>query len=140
MCVLPGDTRARGIRNNNPGNLEANGVKWDGVTGDDGRFYTFESPYYGIRALSKLLRNYERLYGINTVSGILTRYAPSHENNTQAYINHVAKVMQVEPWEPINTADENRMAALVKAIIRHENGGMPYSDKEIAEGVSGGLA
>ncbi|HFX8036006.1 TPA: hypothetical protein ACIF5E_004931, partial [Escherichia coli] len=44
--------RARGIRNNNPGNLEYSKTNpWVGQTGDDGRFAKFETPEHGIRAL-----------------------------------------------------------------------------------------
>ncbi len=129
----------RGIRNNNPGNLEANGVPWDGVNGDDGRFYTFESSFYGLRAMAKLLSNYGRLYGVNTVRGIVSRYAPTHENNSVAYMQHVAKVLQVELDQPIKLDDANRLAALVKVMIRHENGQQPYSENEISKAVKAAL-
>ncbi len=52
----------RGIRNNNPGNIDHNPKnKWQGQLQHDPkiekRFCRFESPEYGIRALMKLLCN-----------------------------------------------------------------------------------
>ncbi|EDG3210247.1 hypothetical protein B6O47_21255 [Salmonella enterica] len=32
-----------------------------------------------------ILRNYQRKHGLNTISGIINRWAPTNENNTQAY-------------------------------------------------------
>ncbi|MDE9591255.1 structural protein, partial [Xenorhabdus bovienii] len=53
----------RGLRNNNPGNIDHNPAnKWQGQLPHDlsieKRFCRFESPEYGIRALIKLLINY----------------------------------------------------------------------------------
>ena len=61
----------RGIRLNNPGNIEY-GESWRGMAADqkDPRFVTFTEPVYGIRALAKLLLNYQRKHGIRTVDGI----------------------------------------------------------------------
>ena len=47
--------------NNNPGNLEYNREKWTGLIGSDGRFCRFESPETGLRAMGKLLRNYNKI-------------------------------------------------------------------------------
>ncbi|OTA21061.1 structural protein [Xenorhabdus beddingii] len=56
---------SRGIRNNNPGNIDHNPKnKWQGQLRHDPkiekRFCRFESPEYGIRALMKLLSNYHK--------------------------------------------------------------------------------
>lgn len=55
----------RGIRNNNPGNIDYNPAnKWQGQLPMDKviepRFCRFESPEYGIRALMKLLSTYHK--------------------------------------------------------------------------------
>ncbi len=84
----------RGIRNHNPGNIrwqdEWLGLKKDGKQ-QDPSFCVFISPVCGIRALAKVLKNYQRLYGLNTPRKIISRYAPPNENQTLAYINSVAK-------------------------------------------------
>ncbi|UZT50085.1 internal (core) protein [Enterobacter phage 01_vB_Eclo_IJM] len=45
----------RGIRNNNIGNIRVSKDQWEGATGDDGSFVTFDTPDSGVRALAKNL-------------------------------------------------------------------------------------
>ncbi|EBF0843736.1 structural protein [Salmonella enterica subsp. enterica serovar Thompson] len=120
----------RGIRNNNPGNIRW-GDDWKGLVPKDQRtdksFCQFTTPEYGIRAMIIILRNYQRKYGLNTVSGIIKRWAPPNENNTQAYINSVAQATGVTPDQRIDTNDSRFMIKLLQAIIKHENGNQPYS-------------
>jgi hypothetical protein len=129
---------SRGIRNNNPGNIRW-GDKWKGLKENgkeqDDSFCVFIKPEYGIRALAKILRNYRVLHKITTVAGIIHRFAPPSENNTVAYINHVAEVLKVDTDDTIDVRDNNTMLKLIKAIILHENGEQPYTDKQILEGI-----
>lgn len=129
---------ARGIRNNNPGNIRWS-CTWQGlkVNGkeQDKDFCVFIKPEYGIRAMAKILLNYKNLYKINTVAGIIHRWAPPSENNTVAYINHVAEVLKVDTDDTIDVRDNNIMLKLIKAIILHENGEQPYTDNQILNGI-----
>jgi len=124
----------RGIRNNNPGNIR-HGDQWVGLATEqeDPSFCSFIKPEYGIRAMGKILVNYQRRYGINTVRGIINRWAPPVENDTDAYVAHVADVVGVDPDEKVVVADV--LAKLIPVIIKHENGQMPYSDEQIAKGI-----
>ena len=116
----------RGMRNKNPMNVVKTNIAWDGkVTGDDATFETFKTHSYGIRAGAKLLVNYQALYGINTVRGLISRYAPAHENPTDAYIQSVATAAGVGADEPINVKE--KLPLLVKAIINFEIGAVPFS-------------
>lgn len=119
----------RGIRNNNPGNIRW-GDDWKGLVPKSQRtdkdFCQFITPEYGIRAMIVILRNYQRKHGLNTISGIINRWAPTNENNTQAYIDSVAKSTGVTPDQSIHTDDSRFMMKLLQAIIRHENGVQPY--------------
>ena len=126
----------RGIRNNNAGNIRANRADtWDGQTGiDDAGFAIFKSPEWGVRALGKLLLNYEKLHGLNTVAGIIGRYAPTNENDTDSYINSVAKKIGLDSHTSFIVADY--LPELMNAIIRHENGINPYSDELIKNGLA----
>lgn len=133
LIMVKKSSTPRGIRNNNPGNIRK-GENWKGSVGDDGEFIKFKSPEYGLRALGKLLLNYQRLYGINSVGEIIQRYAPSNENNTDSYIEHVAKKLDVKPWQTINIAAN--LQALVAAIITHENGFNPYDSETIKKGLA----
>ncbi len=126
----------RGIRNNNPGNINK-GIGFQGeIQGDDSRFATFETPEMGIRALAKNLITYDRKYGLNTPQAIINRWAPSNENNTNAYVNVVSKALGVNPTDKLNMRDPAVMAKLASAIIQHENGQNPYSAEQINAGVN----
>jgi hypothetical protein len=127
----------RGERNNNPGNL-VKGENWQGMAAEqpDPRFITFQTPEYGIRALAKLLQNYGSK-GYNTIAKIVTRYAPSSENDTMSYINSVALQMNVNPAAVLDLNDITTLASLTNAIISHENGRNIY----LASGqMDGGIA
>ncbi|CBG89352.1 hypothetical protein [Citrobacter rodentium] len=120
---------ARGIRNNNPGNIRW-GDEWKGLVPEtqrtDKSFCQFKSAEYGIRAMIIILRNYQRKHGLSTISGIINRWAPTNENDTQSYINSVAKATGVDPDQRIDTSDSRFMMKLLQAIIQHENGDQPY--------------
>jgi hypothetical protein len=128
----------RGIRNDNPGNLERGAVKWQGMAADqsgDPRFIVFKTPQWGIRALAKTLLTYQNQYGLRTLRGIISRWAPSSENNTAAYVAAVAASVGVNPEAEIDVDTSGVMIPLVRAIILHENGVSPYSDAVIAEAI-----
>ncbi|EAV4293511.1 hypothetical protein E3L03_09290 [Salmonella enterica] len=131
---------ARGIRNNNPGNLEFSKTNpWVGQTGDDGRFAKFETPEHGIRALGRNLLSYQR-QGIDTVSDIINRWAPpSDNNNTEAYIQAVCAQLGVTPDQPLDASNPDTLKALCASIIQHENGSQPYSDQQLVTGVSAAI-
>lgn len=131
---------ARGIRNNNPGNLEYSKTNpWVGQTGDDGRFAKFETPEHGIRALGRNLLSYQR-QGIDTVNDIINRWAPpSDNNNTDAYIQAVCAQLGVTPDQPLDASNPDTLKALCASIIQHENGSQPYSDQQLSTGVSAAI-
>ncbi|EBT9643453.1 hypothetical protein CSL77_001742 [Salmonella enterica subsp. diarizonae] len=135
----PGDA-TRGIRNNNPGNLEySKSNPWVGQNGDDGRFAKFETPEHGIRALGRNLMSYQR-QGIDTVNEIINRWAqPTDNNDTAAYIKAVCEQLGVSADEPLDSSNPDTLKALCAAIIQHENGSQPYSDQQLTSGVSAAL-
>lgn len=119
----------RGIRNNNPGNIRW-GDDWQGLVPKSERtdksFCQFTAPEYGIRAMIIILRNYEKKHGLNTARKIINRWAPPVENDTEAYINSVAKQVGVDADKVIDVTDSRVMIPLLEAIITHENGSQPY--------------
>ena len=129
--------KQRGIRNNNPGNLVKTAIAWLGkvphAQNTDSRFEQFVSPEYGIRAMFKDIKNDIANKGQNTVKKLITAYAPPSENNTQAYINVVAKAIGKGANDTITPSD---YPALLKAIIKHENGVQPYPDDLINKGIA----
>ncbi len=130
----------RGVRNNNPGNLEASSSNpWIGQTGSDGRFAKFETPEHGIRALGRNLISYQR-QGIDTVGEIINRWAPPSDNNdTAAYIKAVCAQLGVTANQPLDASNPDTLQALCAAIIKHENGSQPYSQDQLSTGVSAAL-
>lgn len=109
----------RGMRNNNPGNIEYGAfAKKHGATGTDGRFAIFPTMEAGQSAMQALLGGYLDK-GHNTVSKAINRWAPGFENNTAAYVAAVSKQIGVGPDQPLNNS---HLPALAEAISRHENG------------------
>lgn len=124
----------RGERNNNPGNLEGGG-NWQGMTGTDGPYLVFSSPYWGLRALAiDLGSKFNR--GLNTVRKIISVYAPPSDNNTAAYIAAVCQSLGVSADTPLDLNDPATRAAFVQAIIMHENGRVSYASADIQAGVN----
>lgn len=136
---------ARGIRNNNPGNIDFHEAvfkrdPWVGELGledhEHARFTTFDTPEHGIRALCKILLTYQNKYGLKTIPEIINRWAPPVENDTGAYVDHVCRQLSVERDEPVSLRDNAPMLLeLADAIIMHENGVQPYPRDVIEVGV-----
>jgi len=132
--VIPTLPLPRGIRNNNPGNIEYNsGQIWRGQIGTDGRYVVFDTPLNGLRALAKVLRTYMETYQLLTVREIIYRWAPPPENDAEAYSIAVANSLRVRMEDFLNW--NTHVYGLVPAITRHENGVQPYSDALIAEAI-----
>lgn len=115
----------RGIRNNNFGNLMAlpNGHQWAGQVGTDPSGYAvFATPQDGINAATTNLQSYANKHGINTVAGVISRWAPAGSNNTPNYIHYVAGSMGVDPNQPLNMSDPNVQKGLTNGIFSFENG------------------
>lgn len=147
-------TITRGVRNNNPGNIDYNSRNaWQGQLGIEvgvpsPRFARFDTPENGIRALGKLLINYRGKDGMPGVGGpgidtpreIITRWAPGNENNTEAYIAALCKRLGVKPNDVIDITNPTTLRGVMLGIIIHENGGNPYTPAVFAEGVRRALS
>lgn len=131
----------RGVRNNNPGNIDRSGVAWQGedrsakARQQEARFCVFTSPEFGFRALAKVLQTYQSKHGLRTVKAIINRWAPPTENITSAYVREVAKALNVDPEARIDVTQFDTAFGIAKAIARHENGGHYWSDATIAKGL-----
>ncbi len=83
---------------------------------------------------------YQRKHGLKTVKAIISRWAPSVENDTGAYVRAVEANTGTRPGAEIDLARPAVMAGFVKAIIHHENAGYAYPDAVLAEGVRRALS
>jgi len=127
----------RGIRNHNPGNIRRSRDPWQGLARiqADPEFFQFESPKWGIRALARVLINYQDRHNLRTVRDVISRWAPPVENNTSAYVDHVCTKLNVFPNDALDLHEYGVLRGLVEAIIAHENGQMPYSAAELDAGL-----
>lgn len=133
-------SQIRGIRNNNPGNIESSELfRWQGQSGSDGRFAVFNSPEHGIRALGMNLLAYHRR-GLDTIHKIISRWAPPTDNNdTASYVNKVSQALGVSPHSKLDIQSPAILGALSKAIIQHENGVNPFDEKTVSSGIFSAL-
>ncbi|HCL9716146.1 TPA: lytic transglycosylase domain-containing protein [Escherichia coli] len=114
---------SRGIRNNNPGNLNFAGQK--GATlesGPNARFASFPTMLEGIAALDRQVMLYLKR-GKNTIDQIIDIYAPSSDgNNTSSYKSYLSQYTGLGVKEKIDGSNFELMRKLIQGIINHENG------------------
>ena len=127
----------RGIRNNNPGNIRVSKDQWEGATGDDGAFVTFDTPDSGVRALAKNLMSYGR-QGYDSIEKIINRWAPPNENDTQSYINSVVAATGIPATQSLDLSDPDTLSSLAQAISFHETGSR-YDPEVYQKGVARAL-
>lgn len=124
----------RGGRNQNFGNLEKpTGFKWDGQVDalpgvpEETRFCQFSNVDYGIRAIFRILKTYREKYSLDTIEGIIHRYAPPSENDAESYIQQVCMNVHGTDMYPSDKLNYSEYPPLVEAIIKHENGFCPFT-------------
>lgn len=133
---------ARGVRNNNPGNIRKSKDVWVGQTGNDGAFVTFATPAHGIRATGRNLLSYAR-QGYVTPEQIITRWAPPEDDNdTERYIKFVSEYLNVPRDTRLDLTDLNTLTRLSMAIMIKENGQSEFnkiSGDDISNGIQAAL-
>lgn len=115
---------ARGLRNNNPGNIRKSKDLFLGEIrpSADKAFKQFENMAYGYRAMFRILGNYVRHYKLDTLEKVITRWAPPKENNTKNYIKSVSEWSGVDKDSKVWIDNRQQMCAIVAAMSRMENG------------------
>lgn len=115
----------RGLRNNNPGNLQKTKIAWQGkiphAQNTDSRFEQFADVVKGLRAMATDIANDIAVKKLNTITALVTEYAPPHENDTTNYINQIAKAVNASPVNTI-TLTNKLLEQLVIAKVKMENG------------------
>ncbi|WP_051605771.1 hypothetical protein [Polaribacter sp. Hel_I_88] len=136
----------RGLRNNNPGNIEKSNSSWRGKVphdqNTDGRFEQFQdfegipAMTWGVRALTKLGWTYLKQRPDHTIQTFFEKYAPVVENNTNAYANFVAKKVGAKSSDSLAPIynDLVKQYLFILAIIQHENG-QAFDNEEVSKGV-----
>jgi hypothetical protein len=129
------DNQPRGVRNNNPLNITGSG--WNGQTGSDGQYAKFATPEAGFAAADTNLQAYASKHGINTVAGIVSRWAPPGDNNpTGAYTQYVAKKLGIDPNQPLNLSDPNVRRQVLSTMSEFELGrqSAPAAPRTLVQG------
>lgn len=97
---------------NNPGNLRPPGAS----TG----FQGFATPEDGVRAMARQLLLYANRDHLDTLSGVIGKYAPKSENDTASYIGDVSKKTGFDPNQHLDLNDRATLASVLSAMISHE--------------------
>ena len=115
---------SRGLTNRNPGNIRHSASRYRGEVcpSRDPSFKEFEAVEWGYRAIFVTLDTYRRKYGLQTIRGMITRWAPPVENHTEAYIRAVSDRTGIAPDMPLDTRSAQTMIPIVAAISAVENG------------------
>ena len=126
-----------GIRQNNPGNIRP-GAGFIGETGQGGGYAQFGSEEEGLRALARLLGTYSDEYGINTLRGLTSRYAPRSDNEASFdnYVSYLGEQLGMDPDEEFDL--KSRRDELIPAIVGFEQGrdfGDRYSQGQISRAI-----
>lgn len=131
------DDLAIGLRNNNPGNIRDDGTAWQGKVGAAGGFITFSDITWGIRAMAKAITTMVGR-GDDTITLLISEWAPPSENNTDAYIAAVAADIGQGP-DDLLQLDQATLHDLIRAIMNHELGAgqsQLISDADIDTGIA----
>lgn len=136
---------ARGVRNNNPGNIMKSTDEWQGLVGyDDDGYAIFDSPESGIRAKGRVLMTYGRK-GYNTLPKMFERYAPKgHGNNDPAaYAAFVSKATGYGLNDVLDLQNPTVLMNLSRAINRMENGeeaANKFTDEQYLAGIESAIS
>ncbi|KPA87285.1 hypothetical protein PF66_06195 [Pseudomonas asplenii] len=130
-----GGSQTRGIRNNNPGNLNFVGQAGASLERPGGRFAKFQTMEEGLGALVKQLRRYAAR-GIKSIRDIVNTYAPASDgNDTGAYMRALSKALGIGIDDQVDLSNNAQVAALVRGITAHENKGYQLTDDQVNAGV-----
>ncbi|CCR39392.1 hypothetical protein ACE2I4_002127 [Salmonella enterica] len=118
-------------RFNNPANLRY-ATGYETANTRSGKFAVFPSLDEGVLAAAKQLQIYGTK-GINNIHDIISKWAPSNENNTKAYIGHVVNATGRSEFEKLNLNDTRTLAKLITAMSVKEGAGSRLSEEKVIQ-------
>ena len=118
-------------RFNNPTNLRwAEGYGTHNTRSGD--FAVFPTLDEGVLAAAKQLQIYGSR-GVNTVSDIAKKWAPSSENDTDEYIRHVVRTTRFGENEKLDLNNPAVLAKLISAMSQKEGAGYRVSEGAVIQ-------
>jgi hypothetical protein len=124
--TLAAQAAGGGVPGNNFGNIRPQGAS--------SGFQSFATPQEGLAAIDNNLKAYGAK-GINTLSGVINKWAPhivnNHiENDTQAYIKDVSHRLGIDPNQPIDLNNPAIRQAVGTGIMLHEQGSRIFNNAQ----------
>jgi hypothetical protein len=130
-------TGVRNWRNNNPGNIQYGDFsRRFGAIGTDGRFAVFPTYDAGKRAKEFLLFESSGYRNLD-IARAISRYAPPNENDTNSYINTVARAAGVPSSTPLSSLNTSQRQSMLSSMERVE--GFRVGREEVLKAAKGGV-
>lgn len=125
------------VRNNNPLNVTApRKGYWKGQTGLVGRFAVFDTVENGFRAAYRNMQTYKKSHGLDTISGIIYRWAPPSDNNpTESYISYLANELRISSSEPLR-AEDYAPLLLAMSFFEGAKGRNAFTFEQVQKGIT----
>jgi hypothetical protein len=98
-------------------------------------FQTYATPEEGLAAIDKNLQSYGKK-GVNTLEGVISRWAPPNENDTPALIANASKRLGLDPKQPLDMENPAVRQAVGTAIMLQEHGNKIFAAPKTAAPVA----
>jgi hypothetical protein len=85
-------------------------------------FQQYATAEEGIKAIDDNLKAYGTKHKINTLRGVINRWAPSSENDTDSYLNFVSQKTGIKPDEEIDLTNPTIRHIISGPIVLQEQG------------------
>ena len=96
--------------------------KGEGRPPRDPAYKQFESLAWGYRGIFVLLDTCRLGYGLDTIRGMISRWAPPSENHPETCIRAGADAIGIPDGQALDTRDGTTMLRMAAAVARVENG------------------
>ena len=90
--------------------------------GSNNEFLQTPTREQGIKDIDANLLAYGQKHGINTLRGVISRWAPESENNTKSYVDTVSKRLSLDPDQKIDLTDPAIRHLIGAGIMLQEKG------------------
>ena len=90
--------------------------------GSNNEFLQTPTREQGIKDIDNNLLAYGQKHGINTLRGVITRWAPASENDTKSYVDTVSKKLSLDPDQKIDLTDPAIRHLVGAGIMLQEKG------------------